>query len=117
MSLETPWPDKISATSSGLAVIWQDQLAAELTWNLLRKRCPCATCKAEREKPPASPTGLLPVLSLQEAQPLKAVQVVPVGNYAYGIHFNDGHASGIFSLKFLRELSEELNAKAATAGR
>jgi DUF971 family protein len=31
----------------------------------------------------------------------------PVGNYAYGIHFSDGHTTGIYSLDYLRELGEE----------
>ena len=30
----------------------------------------------------------------------------PMGNYAYGIAFNDGHSSGIYSLDLLRKLGD-----------
>lgn len=116
MSADSRWPDKISAAPAGLSLVWSDGLTASLSWGLLRERCPCATCKAKREQPPA-PSNLLPVLAAAEAQPVKALRLVPVGNYAYGIHFNDGHATGIFSLKFLRELSEEVAAAEAKAAR
>lgn len=115
MSADSPWPDKISATPAGLTLGWSDGLTASLSWGALRDRCPCATCKAKREQPPA-PATLLPVLAVSEAQPVKALRLVPVGNYAYGIHFNDGHATGIYSLKFLRELCEEQVATAVRAG-
>lgn len=115
MSADSPWPDKISATPAGLTLVWSDGLEASLAWGRLRDRCPCATCKVKREQPPAA-AGLFPVLTLEEAQPIKALRLVPVGNYAYGIHFNDGHATGIFSLKLLRELSEEVGVTGVREG-
>ena len=33
--------------------------------------------------------------------------IEPIGNYAVLLHFDDGHASGIFSWTTLRELGEE----------
>lgn len=30
----------------------------------------------------------------------------PIGNYAYGIAFTDGHDSGIYSLELLRHLGD-----------
>ena len=35
-----------------------------------------------------------------------AREIDQVGNYALSIHFTDGHETGIFSWKLLRELSE-----------
>jgi DUF971 family protein len=32
----------------------------------------------------------------------------PVGRYAYGIGFSDGHDTGIFTLESLRELGAEV---------
>jgi DUF971 family protein len=49
----------------------------------------------------------LPVLSLAEAQPLRITAMDPVGRYAYGIHFSDGHNTGIYTLESLRELGED----------
>jgi DUF971 family protein len=36
----------------------------------------------------------------------------PVGNYAYSIHFSDGHDTGIFTFEFLRQLGEQVTRPA-----
>ena len=74
----------------------------------LRSKCPCATCR-EKRKAADKPAELLPVLTPEETQPDRIVGMRPVGNYAYGIEFADGHDTGIFSLEFLRELGEVQN--------
>jgi DUF971 family protein len=48
------------------------------------------------------------VLSAAEIAPLKVLAMNPIGNYAYGIHFSDGHDTGIYQLELLRELGEEV---------
>ncbi len=55
------------------------------------------------------------MLSAAEAQPLRVSGMRPVGNYAYGINFSDGHNTGIYSISYLREIGEEL-AESATGG-
>ena len=72
----------------------------------LRDKCPCATCREQRKQPPKA--DLLPVLSMEEAQPLKIAEMKPVGGYAYGITFSDGHDSGIFTLEHLFEIGTEI---------
>ena len=69
---------------------------------LLRDACPCATCRERRAEPPAAP--LLQVLEPEEIAPLSITGMRPVGQYAYAIEFSDGHASGIYTLDYLREL-------------
>jgi DUF971 family protein len=49
-------------------------------------------------------SNALPVLSIAETMPLDIVLMHPVGNYAYNIHFSDGHSSGIFTFELLRSL-------------
>jgi DUF971 family protein len=44
------------------------------------------------------------VLSPAEVAPLAVTGMRPVGQYAYGIEFSDGHSSGIYTLEYLREL-------------
>ncbi len=84
---------------------WSDGVTHHLRWQVLRDHCPCATCRAEREAPP-KPATLLPVLSAAETQPLRAVAMRPIGNYAYAVQFSDGHNTGIYTPEYLRELGE-----------
>lgn len=92
-----------------LRITWNDQAQHDLAVRKLRDVCPCATCREVRNAKPATPE-LLPVLRKEETLPLRIVNMRPVGNYAYAIHFSDGHDTGIYTLAFLRELGE--NAKA-----
>ncbi len=55
-------------------------------------------------RPP--PATLLPILTAAEAAPLTIAAMKPVGRYAYGIDFSDGHDTGIFTLESLRELGQ-----------
>ena len=38
-------------------------------------------------------------------------QIVPVGNYAVQLHFDDGHNSGLYSWAYLYELANEQDQK------
>jgi DUF971 family protein len=39
------------------------------------------------------------------------MKIDPVGNYAIQIGWSDGHNSGIYSFRYLKELEEELRKK------
>lgn len=86
-----------------LIVAWSDGQTRRYTLAELRRECPCATCREKRSAPPAA-VNLLPVLSAAEAQPLRLVEMKPVGHYAYSIRFSDGHDSGIYTFDYLRTL-------------
>jgi DUF971 family protein len=51
---------------------------------------------------------MLPILSPAETAPLRIVGMNPVGRYAYGIDFSDGHNTGIYTLESLREMGREI---------
>jgi len=104
--MPAPTPRLLKNQGNALVIEWTDGLTHRLPWRTLRNACPCASCRVERAKPP-QPKPLFSVLSPAEAQPLAPVSMKPVGNYAYGIAFNDGHSSGIYSLDLLRELGEK----------
>ena len=93
--------------SDRLVIEWNDSVRHLLTWSTLRKNCPCAGCRTEREKP----QPLMPIIKLEEAQPAKPRSIEPVGRYAYQIHWNDGHDSGIYTFEMLRKLGEEAAAE------
>ncbi|KFN44034.1 gamma-butyrobetaine hydroxylase-like domain-containing protein [Arenimonas oryziterrae] len=38
-------------------------------------------------------------------------KIEPIGNYAVALHFDDGHASGIYSWTTLRELGQEYDVR------
>ena len=100
-------PTALDRTETGeLEIQWSDGSQTRLKIAALRSKCPCATCREQRQadtdtsKPPTS----LPVLSASEARPVAIDRMQPVGNYAYNIAFSDGHDSGIFTFDFLRSL-------------
>ena len=87
-----------------LLIQWSDGVTRRIPWKTLRDRCPCATCRQKRADP--SPAALFNILKPEEAAPVRATAMSPIGNYAYQIDFSDGHKTGIFSLELLRELGE-----------
>ena len=95
--------------AEALTLEWADGAVHRVTWRELRDRCPCATC-AQTHVQPATPE-LLPVLSRAETEPLRALWVRPLGNYAYAIQFSDGHNTGIYSLEYLRMLGQEIASR------
>jgi DUF971 family protein len=85
-----------------LVIQWNDGHRAVYFWTYLRKECPCAGCREERQKPPDP----FHVLKPSELAPLKPLRIEPVGRYAYKITWSDGHDSGIFTLEHLRALCQ-----------
>lgn len=88
--------------AGAIEIVWSDGGRCTYTPRLLRDACPCATCREQRGRP--APAALLPVLAPAELVPLAITAMRPVGQYAYGIEFSDGHSSGIYTLDYLREL-------------
>lgn len=68
----------------------------------LRRLCPCASCKAEREEATKNPLAIL------KADPtdIRVISAKTVGNYAIQLFWSDGHDSGIFDFGMLRTLGE-----------
>ncbi len=91
-----------------LRIVWSDGQTRNYAVRELREKCTCASCRERRTAPPPLPTTLT-VLSPAEAQPLRIVAMHPTGNYAYSIHFSDGHDTGIFTLESLREMGQAAN--------
>lgn len=93
----------LKSDGDALLVAWSDGLNHRLPWRTLRDRCPCATCRQKRSEP--APT--FNILAPEEAGPVRATGMFPIGNYAYQIDFSDGHKTGIFSLELLRDIGGE----------
>lgn len=85
-----------------LVIDWSDGHRSVHTWTNVRRECPCAGCREERQKPPDP----FRILKPSELAPLKPVRIEPVGHYAYKITWSDGHDTGLYTLEHLRELCE-----------
>lgn len=100
-------PLSLKREGDGLRIEWSDGTGTFVSWRTLRKRCPCATCNEERQKPP-DPFRVLTPQEVAAGAP-NPVAMAPVGRYAYQIRWNDGHDAGIYTLALLRELTEDPN--------
>lgn len=101
-----PKPRELSLNEQGdLVIAWSDQSTKVYKVSVLRDNCPCATCREQRKAPP-QPEPLLPVMKPEEFG-VTIAGMKPVGTYAYGITFSDGHDSGIYTLEHLFALGTE----------
>jgi DUF971 family protein len=85
-----------------LLIIWDDGNDDVLELRELRKRCPCATCLAERDK---QSKMYIPLFAENQVT-VKSIN--QVGNYAVQINWNDGHNTGIYEYHFLKYFSEKM---------
>jgi DUF971 family protein len=92
-----------------LFIKWDDNSESVIRLELLRKLCPCATCVTEREG--VSKT-YIPILTKNETQ---ISRINPVGSYAVGITWKDGHSTGIYEFSYLRKLGEDIKSNYGTS--
>lgn len=98
-------PKAVEIQEDGILTIsWMDGTKTRHSMTQLRKECPCANCRIEREKL-AQPGPILRVLdsSAPPLQEAKVLEFSPVGRYALSFVFNDGHSTGIYTFDFLKE--------------
>jgi len=101
-----PTSVKIHLTSgAGVDITWADGHQSRYDFDYLRDRCPCATCRDLREKArlPAGQAASKTVLPLYREK-TRARQAEPIGHYAVRFAFSDGHATGIYSFDYFREI-------------
>ena len=91
-------------------VTWADEHVSVYSIVYLRKACPCAQCRGAHDEPPLStkPKKKFNVLTDKQAQtahiPARVIRAYPIGNYALGFDWSDGHNEGIYSYEMLREI-------------
>ncbi len=89
--------------TEGLTILWADGVTSRFSLVFLRKACPCATCRTEREKPKPASSGLsLNILPDNISRATEFVNGKLVGNYAMQIEWADGHTTGIYDFRYLR---------------
>jgi len=96
----TPVPVETTEDPSGrLVIVWDDGHRGQHAFRTLRERCPCALCVDEwtgegRLDPSKIPPAIRP----------KAIE--RVGAYALKFTWSDGHTTGIYTFRYLREICE-----------
>ncbi len=82
-----------------LQITWADNRICRYTAAKLRRACPCAQCvnewTGERVLQPETISDLLTIQDLNV-----------VGRYALNFRWSDGHETGIYSFRYLRDLCE-----------
>ena len=80
-----------------LALRWNDGSESAYKVFTLRLECPCAVCVNEW-------TGAKILDASRVAKDVKPLRIFSVGRYAMGVHWSDGHKTGIYSYEYLRKL-------------
>ena len=88
----------IEESESELTIKWSDDMETRYAAPSLRRSCPCATCIDEWTGDKRLDGSTIP-------DDLTITSTSIVGRYALNFHFSDGHDTGIFSFKYLREIS------------
>ena len=78
-----------------LRLKWADAHESAIAYQTLRDRCPCATCREQRD------LGKKPLAMVLTTKLLRWKRV---GNYALNFEWGDSHSEGIFAYDFLRGL-------------
>ena len=94
-----PWPTELRLDKEKrvLTVNFDDGQSFALPAELLRVLSPSAEVQGHSEAQRVTVAG---------KKNVRIVRIEPVGNYAARIVFDDGHDTGLFVWKYLRELGE-----------
>ena len=96
-------PSEIQQIGDQLAIKWDDGTESFIELEMMRRRCPCASCHGE--------TDILGNVYKGPARELSAsafnlAQLKYVGGYAVNPVWGDGHSTGIYSFEYLKRLGE-----------
>lgn len=91
--------DEISVNDHGLQIRWSDSTQSQIEARKIRISCPCASCVNEH-------TGERILNPDDVSMNIKILGVKPVGRYGIAINFSDGHGTGIFKFKNLKQMTE-----------
>ena len=83
-----------------LSITWGDERQCRYRAAELRRLCPCAQCVNEW-------TGERVLKPGAVSEELEIKDLSLVGRYALNFRWSDGHETGIYSFRYLRELCEK----------
>jgi DUF971 family protein len=89
------------ADDSTLQIIWADEKECHYKAAALRRACPCAQCVNEW-------TGERVLRPEAVSEEIQINDFSLVGRYAINFRWSDGHETGIYSFRYLRELCDQI---------
>ena len=90
-------PKEVDIEGDAIVVLWDDGHRSIYPHRMLRLRCQCASCVEEMTGRPRLDPARVP-------EDVRAVDQMPVGNYALQFLWNDAHYTGIYTFRFLRSV-------------
>lgn len=95
--IETPVPERIHRDDREIVITWRADHVSHYPARVLRLQCHCATCREEMTGKPLLDPATVP----EDVTPLS---VELVGGYGIRIRWSDGHGTGIYTYRYLRDL-------------
>ena len=89
----------LQESDTDLRITWADGRVCSFQAASLRRACPCAQCVDEW-------TGERTLKPNAIADEVSIADITTVGRYALNFRWSDGHQTGIYSFKYLRDLCE-----------
>ena len=99
-ALARPEQPQPKATPTHIELRWSDGRVERVPNRRLRLACSCALCVDEMSRKPVLDPATVP-------EDIQAVELWTIGNYALGVSWSDGHATGYFPFQTLRELAAQ----------
>jgi ATP-binding protein involved in chromosome partitioning len=93
-------PPVVSFDQQHITLTWPEGETVRVANDVLRKSCGCALCIDEMTRRPLLDPAAVPA-------DIHATKVDTIGNYAVAIDWSDGHNTGFFPYKTIRELAEK----------
>ena len=97
-------PLDIQQIGDELAIRWDDGGESFVKLQKLRRACPCAGCKGERDIMGNLYKGPDALLTSESYQLLR---LGTIGGYAVQPFWADGHSTGLFSFDYLRRVADD----------
>ena len=102
-------PVEVDLDGAAIAILWEDGHRGVFPHRMLRLRCQCASCVEEMTGRPRLNPDTVPA-------EVRAVDQMPVGNYALQFLWSDAHYTGIYTYRFLRAICACIICNEARAG-
>ena len=93
------FPQEVEIEGPLITILWDDGHRSIYPHRKLRLLCPCASCVEEM-------TGRAILDPASVPKDVRAIDQMPIGNYAIQFLWSDAHYTGIYTFRYLRSISD-----------